>query len=246
MTHKLPRTILFSFLLLSLVFMGCAGMDIETEKKSQYYTVPEDLQEVNRALIQARIDGKDKICPDEFNVAEAEADNIFDVYDECRDEEAATMVASALAKINALCPPIPPPVPVPVPEPEPEPCCYVPPPAKIVERLTLHINYDTDDARIRAVEDAKIDEAIEFINKYPESTLIIEGHTDSRGSEAYNNALSYRRGIAVKDYLVKKGGIDASRITRITGYGELSPIASNDTSDGMYENRRTEILIISK
>jgi outer membrane protein OmpA-like peptidoglycan-associated protein len=216
-------------------------MDIETEEKSQYYLVPEDLQEVNRVLIQAREDGKEGACPKEFKAAEAEVDHLFEVYDECREEEAAAMVTSAIDKINALCPP-PPPPPSPPPPPPPPP----PPAPKVVERLTLHINYDTDDASIKAAEDAKIDRAIEFIKKYPESTLIIEGHTDSRGSESYNYTLSYKRALAVKDYLVKKGGIDENRIKRITGYGEWNPIAPNDTADGMARNRRTEILIISE
>jgi OOP family OmpA-OmpF porin len=150
---------------------------------------------------------------------------------------------SLIEKVNALCPPYIPPPPPPIVEPEPEPCCYVPP---AIERLTLHVNFDTDKSIIKSGESAKIDRAIDFINKYPDSTLIIEGHTDSRGSEAYNNALSLRRAIAVKDYLVKNGGIDKSRIVRVTGYGEMNPIATNDTAEGMAENRRTEILIVSE
>ncbi len=240
MKRNASRFIFSILVLLTLSFIaGCTSMDIETEEKSSYYLVPYDLQEANRTLIEAHEDGKDKICPKEYAAAEEAINHFFNVYDECRDDEAIALAADAIAKVNALCPFVAPPAP-PTPEPVPAPA------PKMVEKLTLHINYDTDDATIKMSESAKIDRAIIFINKYPESRLIIEGHTDSRASDAYNYALSFSRAIAVKDYLVEKGGIDESRITRVTGYGEVDPIASNDTEYGRAENRRTEILIISE
>jgi len=67
----------------------------------------------------------------------------------------------------------------------------------------------------------------------------VEGHTDSRASDAYNMRLSQRRAESVKAYLVKNG-VAASRLTTI-GYGESKPVASNKTAEGMQENRRVEL-----
>lgn len=71
--------------------------------------------------------------------------------------------------------------------------------------------------------------------------VIIEGHTDSQGAEAYNLSLSQRRADAVKHYLVNSG-VDASRITAI-GKGEGFPVATNDTASGRQQNRRVEVII---
>ena len=71
--------------------------------------------------------------------------------------------------------------------------------------------------------------------------LDIVGHTDSTGTEAYNQALSVRRAQAVRAYLIA-AGIDAARLTA-SGKGESSPIASNDTRDGRAKNRRVEFIV---
>ncbi|MBI4843473.1 MAG: OmpA family protein [Nitrospirae bacterium] len=259
MKFNAARMIFSTMLLLSFAFIiGCAGMDIETAEKSQYYYVPESLQEANRLLYKARIEGKDKMCKKEFKAAEEAVNHAFDVYDDCKAEEADRIIAAAIDKINALCPYTPPSPPEVAATTEevtkevvkkeeivtPEPVTVKVP--KVVERLVLHINFDYDKAVIKASEYSKLDDAIKFIEKYPASTLIIEGHTDSRGTEIYNHALSYKRALAVKDYLVSKGTIDDGRITRVLGYGEWKPVASNNTDAGRAENRRTEILIVSE
>ncbi|MDO8283040.1 MAG: OmpA family protein [Thermodesulfovibrionia bacterium] len=228
-------------------------MDIETGNKSRYLFVPEGLQEATRLLNLAREDGKDKACKKEFAAAEAEVNRAFVTYDQCKTDEAAQMMAKAIEKINALCPYIPPPI-KPVPEviitPVPEvvvvPEVKVVPVEKVIDRLTLHINFDFDKSIIRKVEYAKLEKALAFISKYPEASLVIEGHTDSRGTDAYNDVLSYKRANAVKEYFITKGKIIDAKIKRVTGYGELKPIASNDTKEGRFENRRVEILIVTE
>jgi outer membrane protein OmpA-like peptidoglycan-associated protein len=75
--------------------------------------------------------------------------------------------------------------------------------------------------------------------------MSIEGHTDSIGTEAYNQGLSERRAAAVKNYLVKQGVPDGSRMTTV-GYGESRPIADNKTPEGRFQNRRVEILILGE
>lgn len=80
------------------------------------------------------------------------------------------------------------------------------------------------------------------LNQYPQTTIRISGHTDSTGSEEYNQKLSERRANAVKTALAGMG-VDPARITTI-GYGKSKPIASNASESGRLKNRRVEIRII--
>jgi outer membrane protein OmpA-like peptidoglycan-associated protein len=82
----------------------------------------------------------------------------------------------------------------------------------------------------------------EFLNKHPERTAAIEGHTDNIGNDSFNQALSQRRADAVKSYLVAREGISSFRLTA-SGKGESSPIADNATSKGRQQNRRVEVII---
>jgi OOP family OmpA-OmpF porin len=70
----------------------------------------------------------------------------------------------------------------------------------------------------------------------------LEGHSDDRGTAAYNQALSERRAYSVRDYLIDEADIDPRRITAV-GYGESRPAASNDTDSGRQRNRRVEAVI---
>jgi outer membrane protein OmpA-like peptidoglycan-associated protein len=84
----------------------------------------------------------------------------------------------------------------------------------------------------------------DFLGQYPQYKALIEGHTDSIGSEALNQALSERRANAVKAALVDMG-ISPNRITT-RGYGEAYPVASNNTAAGRQQNRRVEIILSDK
>ena len=79
------------------------------------------------------------------------------------------------------------------------------------------------------------------LDKYPDTDLLIVGHTDSTGSESYNLALSKRRAMAVSDYLAAQG-VTRTRL-RMDGRGELEPVASNASEDGRQQNRRVEVAI---
>jgi OOP family OmpA-OmpF porin len=120
-----------------------------------------------------------------------------------------------------------------------------PPPPKVVDRLTVRVNFDLDKAIIRSADEAELQRAVAFVKKYPGSKLSIEGHTDSLASEEYNQGLSLRRATAVRDYFVKGGVADISRMT-VVGRGESMPIADNGTPEGRFQNRRVEILILSE
>jgi len=87
----------------------------------------------------------------------------------------------------------------------------------------------------------KLDQVAQALLAIPARSLVVEGHTDSQGSNSYNRDLSQRRADAVRDYLVQKG-YPANRI-QANGRGKGSPIASNDSAEGRANNRRVEIVI---
>ncbi len=116
--------------------------------------------------------------------------------------------------------------------------------SKVVDRLTLHVNFDTAKATIKKADDADIAKAEAFIKKYPDAKISLVGYTDSVGGDAYNLKLSERRAEAVKAALVKRG-VDASRIST-SGRGKADPVGDNATAKGRAENRRTEVLMISE
>jgi len=79
---------------------------------------------------------------------------------------------------------------------------------------------------------------------FPEVTMVVEGHTDSIGSDDSNQALSQVRAQAVVDYIVSGSGADPARLTA-TGLGEAVPIASNETPEGRQQNRRIEVQLLN-
>ncbi|MDR3394990.1 MAG: OmpA family protein [Parasulfuritortus sp.] len=100
--------------------------------------------------------------------------------------------------------------------------------------------FNTDQASLSAGGINNARKLAEFMSKYPQRNVIIEGNTDSRGSESHNQALSERRADAVKNALVDMG-ISSDRITA-RGLGESSPVATNDSATGRQLNRRVEII----
>ena len=103
--------------------------------------------------------------------------------------------------------------------------------------ITLEVLFDTNKAIVKPEYLPDIQKVADFMRQYPNTTADIEGHTDSRGSNALNKRLSQRRADAVRQMLTSKFGIEASRL-RAVGYGEERPIADNKTDDGRRKNRR--------
>ncbi|HET6633240.1 MAG TPA: OmpA family protein [Rhodanobacteraceae bacterium] len=89
---------------------------------------------------------------------------------------------------------------------------------------------------------AILDQAVDTLTRYPAVKVELDGHTDSIGTEAYNQALSERRAQIVYDYLTSHG-IDPDRIVAVKGFGEDRPIATNKTREGRAQNRRTELVV---
>jgi OmpA-OmpF porin, OOP family len=112
---------------------------------------------------------------------------------------------------------------------------------QIVEkgRTTINVTFDFDKAIIKKNYYGEIGKIADVMKKYTDLKIVIEGHTDNIGSSAYNEKLSQRRANAVKQYLVEKFGIEASRLSA-KGYGAVKPIASNATEEGRQKNRRVE------
>jgi outer membrane protein OmpA-like peptidoglycan-associated protein len=101
--------------------------------------------------------------------------------------------------------------------------------------------FDFDSDRIRPDAAANLNNLAASLNKFGNSNIMIVGHTDSRGDDAYNMGLSQRRANSASAYLQTRG-VPSTRITT-AGRGESEPVASNDTEAGMQQNRRVEIAI---
>jgi outer membrane protein OmpA-like peptidoglycan-associated protein len=136
---------------------------------------------------------------------------------------------------------------------------YVPPPSSRARRVMVHLDsialkagdilsfsninfeFDRDDIRLEYIP--ILNEAARLFERHPGMRVEVRGHTDSKGEEAYNQALSERRSLRVKDFFVAKG-IAADRLRSI-GYGKSQPIADTTTEEGQARNRRVELFILS-
>ena len=108
--------------------------------------------------------------------------------------------------------------------------------------LSSDVLFEFDKYDIRPEFTADLDAAADMLLANPDVTVRIDGHTDSIGTEEYNQGLSERRANAVADYLEAKG-VSRDRMT-VAGFGETQPVASNDTAEGRAQNRRVDIDLI--
>ncbi len=174
--------------------------------------------------------------------ADSDGDGVPDSLDKCPDTPKGAAVDSNGCPLDSdgdgvpdyldKCPGTPRGVPV-----DKDGC---PLPEKI--SINLLIEFDTNKADIKPQYHDEIARVGDFMTKYPESTAVIEGHTDNLGGKAYNEKLSQRRAESVRKYLIEKFGIAASRLTA-KGYGFSKPVADNKTAEGRQKNRRIEAAI---
>lgn len=113
----------------------------------------------------------------------------------------------------------------------------------IIVKFDSGILFGVDKSELQAAAKQNIDNLAASLNKYPDTDIMVIGHTDASGSDSYNQSLSERRAASVKSYAVSKG-VDSNRLKTV-GKGESEPIASNDTAEGMSLNRRVEIVIVA-
>ncbi len=313
MSARVLKSWSLAVLVCSLVGLyGCSGM--EYVPGGQYFFYHKELPASKRAIEAARSAGKDKQCPEAFQAAEKLMKEAYALYYACHTQEAIAKANEAIAKANALCPPVEAPKPAPAPA-GPLMVSFSASPASVeqgscatlswstsnaksvsidegvgtveangskqvcpssttqyrltaagaggshvesttvtvtarvapapIDRLTIHVNFDTNKYEIRKADLSDLEKAVEFVKKYPGCKVSVDGYTDSQGTEEYNQGLSERRAGAVKKYLLDHGATDADKITS-RGFGESNPIADNATAKGRFENRRVEIVIVSR
>jgi outer membrane protein OmpA-like peptidoglycan-associated protein len=111
----------------------------------------------------------------------------------------------------------------------------------IVVEFSSNVLFGFDQSNLSADAKVNLDKLVKVLNSYPDTDIEVQGHTDSKGSDSYNDDLSFRRAAAVSGYLTSNS-IQGSRV-RIHGFGESVPKYDNSTSDGRAQNRRVEFLI---
>ena len=111
-----------------------------------------------------------------------------------------------------------------------------------VKEITLNINFASNSADVPASAMGDIAEVAGFMKEYPLTAVVLEGHTDNTGNDAYNQKLSEKRAASVAEVLVKEYGVSIDRVDHV-GYGETQPIASNESVPGRAQNRRVMAVI---
>ncbi|PCD03259.1 hypothetical protein COC42_02285 [Sphingomonas spermidinifaciens] len=113
---------------------------------------------------------------------------------------------------------------------------------ELVLDMPSGITFGFDSSAVRPEFRSTLDQVADTLRRYEQTYVDVYGHTDSVGSETYNQSLSERRAAAVADYLSSRGVQSARLATR--GFGETEPVASNETEEGRAENRRVEIKLV--
>jgi outer membrane protein OmpA-like peptidoglycan-associated protein len=113
------------------------------------------------------------------------------------------------------------------------------------QTLLVHFDsdvlFDVDSAVVRPAARETLQDVAGVLTEYPKTAVVVQGHTDSTGSDEHNQELSERRAGSVEAQLVQQG-VARERITSM-GFGEGSPVAANDTDSGRQQNRRVEVLL---
>jgi OmpA-OmpF porin, OOP family len=169
----------------------------------------------------------------------------------CWRDASWTPATAAVGCDGAIVAPPPAPAPVAAPAPAPKPAVVAPapaptpaPPPPAATKVTYAADafFDFDKAVLKPEGKAKLDDLIGKVKGINLEVIIAVGHTDSVGSDAYNQKLSVKRSEAVKAYLVSKG-VEKNRVYT-EGKGEKQPVADNKTKEGRAKNRRVEIEVV--
>ncbi|MBK6323316.1 outer membrane protein OmpA [Candidatus Aalborgicola defluviihabitans] len=163
---------------------------------------------------------------------------------QCWRDSSWTPATAAPGCDGAIVPPEPAPAPVVAPAPAPAPVVAPKPAPAVAQKVTYAADafFDFDKAVLKPEGKAKLDDLVGKVKGINLEVIIAVGHTDSIGTDAYNQKLSVRRSEAVKAYLESKG-IEKSRVYT-EGKGEKQPVADNKTKEGRAKNRRVEIEVV--
>lgn len=112
----------------------------------------------------------------------------------------------------------------------------------LVISLTGSVLFTTNQSTLLPSAEARLEQVASVLLEAPDRELLVEGHTDSQGSDGYNQTLSQARADRVRDLLVKNGY--RSTLIKSSGMGETHPVADNATADGRANNRRVEIVVV--
>lgn len=211
--------------IISLFMVGCAGMERTPANRGGPFYYPSELVQADKALDEARMAGKDRECPAEFNALKDKVDKAYEVYVACHTNEGLRLAREATLQIKALCPAKPraemksemkpeaKPEAKPVSKPEP----------KAVQRVIVleEVHFDFNKATLTKEAQMILKRHIPLLKENPGMKISIEGHTSAIGTPAYNQKLSERRAASVKAFMIKEGGIAPGRLTTI-GYGETA------------------------
>jgi OOP family OmpA-OmpF porin len=111
-----------------------------------------------------------------------------------------------------------------------------------VVSITLMINFDSGKSYVRPRYYNEVKKVADFMKKYPNTKMEIQGHTDNVGKPAMNKRLSQRRADAVKNLLIKKYKVNKNRLKAV-GYGEEKPLVPNDKVENRSRNRRVQAVL---
>ena len=230
---------------LSLI-TGCGvGLEKGPAYRTEYSGYPSALVQADQALDEARNEGKDRECPEEFNEVKEMVDRAYQIYNPCRRQAAIDMADAAIVEIDALCPEktiglvyYEPTVIIPTDEPN----------ITVIVFEDIHFNFD----RSTLTPESKIllKRNIQMLKDNPQSEVRIAGYTSASGGDEYNQALSERRATAVRQYLINEGLIAPNRLIQI-GYGEDDPAIYEPAPKEIYSeaaraNMRVLFEIIAK
>jgi outer membrane protein OmpA-like peptidoglycan-associated protein len=166
-------------------------------------------------------------------VADTDNDGVNDDRDQCPDTPPGSYVSNVGCPAPAVAPAGP--------TAAAEPAALET--AKAGDTIVLKgVTFESGRAKLRADSRTILDGVAEALQKRPELKVEVGGHTDDRGADDYNQALSQRRADAVLGYLVEHG-VDAAGLSAV-GYGEAQPVDGNDTDEGRERNRRVELKIL--
>ena len=115
-------------------------------------------------------------------------------------------------------------------------------PQEIKVNLSADVLFDFDKATLKPEAESALQRVMTVVKSYPTAEVFIDGHTDGKGTDSYNQPLSEQRAAAVGNWLVANAGLSPGRL-HTRGWGKTKPVAPNATEDGRAKNRRVEISI---